>query len=51
MTDATCGGAGCTCNAGENGFCSEYCKDHAESAGHVAETCQCGHDDCDASAA
>ncbi len=50
MTDATCGGAGCDCETGENGFCSEHCKDHAEADGHVAEACQCGHANCSAAA-
>ncbi|MEA2155629.1 MAG: hypothetical protein QOE11_1769 [Solirubrobacteraceae bacterium] len=51
MTEETCGGAGCTCKAGENGFCSDYCKEHASADGHTADTCQCGHSHCEAAVA
>lgn len=48
MTEATCSGAGCTCKAGDNGFCSDYCKNHSSEDGHVADSCQCGHSGCEA---
>ena len=39
-----CKHSGCRCNAnqGQEGFCSDACKQHRESGGK----CQCGHPEC-----
>jgi hypothetical protein len=50
MTDGTCKHEGCTCEAGENGYCSEYCASHAEhdAADETApHECGCGHMHCE----
>ena len=49
MAEAICGGAGCTCAAREDGFCSDHCKEHA-GHGDEGHSCQCGHAGCAASA-
>jgi hypothetical protein len=43
---ATCGHEGCDCGAREDGFCSDYCQEHATKEGHQAHECSCGHDGC-----
>jgi hypothetical protein len=51
MADDTCGHDGCTCEAREDGFCSDYCAahpDHEGHEGHDAHECQCGHTVCEA---
>lgn len=48
MTDQTCGHEGCNCAAREDGFCSDYCAEHAGHEGHAAHDCQCGHQGCEA---
>ena len=45
---AECGHEGCNCEAGENGFCSEYCQRHGTHEGHEAHACGCGHPGCEA---
>jgi hypothetical protein len=50
MTDETCGHAGCTCKARDDGFCSDYCASHPEPEGDAAHECGCGHGACDHSA-
>jgi hypothetical protein len=47
MTEETCGHPGCTCKAGENGFCSEYCATHPEPEGDGTQQCGCGHGSCE----
>jgi hypothetical protein len=51
MTEETCGGAGCTCAAREDGFCSDHCKEHAGHSDAEGHVCHCGHADCAAEAA
>jgi len=46
MTEETCGHPGCTCEAGENGFCSEYCATHPQPEGDGTHECGCGHGAC-----
>lgn len=50
MTDATCAGEGCTCEAGPSGYCSEYCASQQEQAPDDTSPkgCGCGHSDCEA---
>ncbi len=51
MTDTICGHEGCTCKAREDGFCSDYCAQHAaESHGDADHQCGCGHMQCDTEA-
>lgn len=49
MTEETCAHEGCTCKAGENGYCSDYCASHGDhKAGDTsAHECACGHSDCE----
>ena len=53
----TCGHEGCTCEARADGYCSDYCAQHAqgehsEVSGHEENhECHCGHATCDAVAA
>ena len=42
---ANCGHEGCKCEARGDGFCSDYCANHAGQEGHEAHECGCGHDD------
>jgi hypothetical protein len=53
MADEICGGKGCTCKAGENGYCSEHCAKQGERdpADVSAQQCGCGHGECEADAA
>jgi hypothetical protein len=54
----TCAHEGCTCEAREDGYCSDYCAQPAvadesstEAApDHEGHGCHCGHAACDASA-
>jgi hypothetical protein len=48
MADNTCVHEGCTCEAREDGYCSDYCAGHGSHEGHVAHECRCGHAGCDA---
>jgi hypothetical protein len=41
-----CGHEGCNCAAREDGFCSDYCKEHGTKEGHEAHECGCGHPGC-----
>jgi hypothetical protein len=52
MTDTTCGGAGCNCEAGPSGYCSEHCASQGEHSPDdtSAQQCGCGHADCEAPA-
>jgi hypothetical protein len=43
----TCGHEGCKCEAREDGYCSDYCAEHASKPGHVAHECNCGHNVCE----
>ncbi len=47
----TCGHPGCKCEAREDGFCSDYCAEHAGQEGHEAHECGCGHTVCEHEAA
>jgi hypothetical protein len=48
MADTTtCGHEGCTCEAREDGYCSDYCAKHGSHEGHVAHACHCEHAGCD----
>lgn len=48
MADTTCGHEGCTCEAREDGFCSDHCAQHAgEAHGDDAHQCGCGHVRCE----
>jgi hypothetical protein len=53
---AECGHEGCTCEAREDGYCSDYCAQpavagSAEAADdHEGHACHCGHAVCEASA-
>lgn len=54
MAENTCAHDGCTCEAREDGFCSDYCAahpDHEGHEGHDAHECQCGHTVCEGEAA
>jgi hypothetical protein len=53
MTEEICKHEGCTCTAGENGYCSEYCANHAgqDSDDSAPHECGCGHAVCDTVAA
>ncbi|CAN5369636.1 MAG: hypothetical protein ACR2JP_11480 [Acidimicrobiia bacterium] len=46
----TCMHEGCTCAAGEDGFCGEYCRMHGESHEDGGHRCECGHPECVATA-
>lgn len=51
MTDTICGHEGCTCQAREDGFCSDYCAEHVgERHGDEAHQCGCGHAHCEMAA-
>lgn len=45
-----CRHEGCTCQVGDEGFCSDHCREHAGD-GHDTHACECGHPACSASAA
>jgi hypothetical protein len=49
----TCAHEGCTCEAREDGYCSDYCAQPAVAESTEAETeakgCHCGHAVCEAS--
>lgn len=40
-----CGHPGCGC-LGEDGFCSDHCREHGEHADDPNHRCDCGHPDC-----
>ncbi len=42
----TCGHEGCNCEAGDSGYCSDYCQHHGSREGHTAHDCGCSHDGC-----
>lgn len=47
MADTTCRHEGCMCKAREDGYCSDYCAQHAgESHGDGPHECGCGHTPC-----
>jgi hypothetical protein len=50
MAEETCGGAGCTCEARADGFCSDHCKEHAGHGDAEGHECHCGHAGCGATA-
>lgn len=50
MTESTtCGGEGCTCEAGPSGYCSDHCARRRENApgDTSSQQCGCGHSDCE----
>jgi hypothetical protein len=54
MAATPCGHEGCTCDAREDGYCSDYCAaqapDTAAAAGaHEGHQCHCGHMECEES--
>jgi len=48
MAEKTCDHEGCTCEAREDGYCSDYCALHARDEGEGALECHCGHVSCEA---
>jgi hypothetical protein len=58
MAATPCGHEGCTCEAREDGYCSDYCATQAADAAgaataaeHEGHECHCGHVACEESAA
>lgn len=58
MAQTTCGHEGCTCEAAEGEYCSDYCARQGNDAARTAadsslggHECHCGHAHCDAVAA
>ncbi|MGI9097483.1 MAG: hypothetical protein ACR2H2_03150 [Solirubrobacteraceae bacterium] len=47
MAENTCRHEGCTCEARDDGYCSDYCASHGGHESHVAHECHCGHAGCD----
>jgi len=49
MNANICNHEGCTCKAGENGYCSDYCASHGDDdrADAAPHACGCGHAECD----
>jgi hypothetical protein len=48
MGQGQCGHEGCRCMASDGGYCSDYCREHADhAAGEAAGLrCECGHPEC-----
>jgi hypothetical protein len=57
MAETRCAHEGCTCEAREDGYCSDYCAQPAEGESteaahdHEGHACHCGHASCDATPA
>jgi hypothetical protein len=42
-----CQHEGCRCDVSEGqGFCSDYCTQHASESGQGSHACECGHPQC-----
>ncbi|MEA2128401.1 MAG: hypothetical protein QOJ85_1292 [Solirubrobacteraceae bacterium] len=47
MAVTACSHEGCTCEAREDGYCSDYCATQAAAGEHEGHDCHCGHVACE----